>query len=232
SATPDPAALLALITLDRAHYERAFVLDYPTTRDALSIDYGSEFARAHVVPSGELFPIATLGEIATRDDGNDAFEKLLSGVAATDGRIGEAYRARARIIIGAVPPAKTIDAFAALPLPARLAAIATLGWCSPRPTALLAFQPTPEPVPTLQTTASPLATGAAPAASRLLSATPPRRPAPTLAQVTAIQESIGHAVTYDCSSAQRAAASRHHKGATASAHMANRKTASPTPHSH
>jgi hypothetical protein len=231
SASPDPAVLLGLMTLDRARYERAFVQNYPTTREALTIDYGSEFARARVVPSGALFPIAALGKIATRDDGSDAFEKLLGGVAVTNDRIGDAYRAQAHLVIGSVPPARTIGAFAGLPLSSRLAAISTLGWCSAPPTALLAYHPTPAPLPTTQATPSPFGTAASPAVSMSPSAAP-FQPTPMPAQVAAIQDSIRQAVSHDCASARRAPAAARHKAASASAHTANRKTPSPTPRSH
>jgi hypothetical protein len=203
SPEPDPAIALALFTIDRKRYAGEFVRAYPATHDALTFDYGSEFARANVAASGERFPIAAIGAIARGGD-RDAFAKVLAAVATTDGRIGDAYRAQARRLIASAPPAATIAAFLALPPPTRLAAVSAIGWCRQPPAALLAYRPPPAPLPAPSSPASP---------------SPPK--GPSAAEVASLQAAIRHATDVDCALARSAQpAARHGKTPSAGIHRA------------
>jgi hypothetical protein len=225
SAARDPAVSLALFTIDQKRYAREFVADYPTTSDALAVDYGRAFAAAHVEPAGALFPIHALGALARTGD-DDAYRKLLAALPVTDGAIGEGYRAEVRSVIARTAPAASIDAFATLPVSTRLGAVASVDWCRRSPAALLAYRPTPEPAspsPTASAATSVAMTSpaAAPSASPTQSAAPTPTP-PSVTDVASLQAAIAHAATVDCGLAR--ANVRPVRRANARARRANPKT--------
>ncbi|MBD5657548.1 MAG: hypothetical protein IAI50_20560 [Candidatus Eremiobacteraeota bacterium] len=241
-STPDPAIALALFTVDRSLYARRFVSSYPSDRDALSFDYGDAFARAHVEPGGAAFPIKALGSLAIGGDPL-AFEKLVAAVPVTDGSLGRAYRDELQHVIVAAGPARTLHAFADVPIGARLGAVAAIDWCRRSPAALLAFRPTPRP--DASPSASPADASASPKASATASgsaspgvtssASPSASSTATprdlsLQEVAALQAAISNAARIDCTIAHASGARPHRTSGRA--RKANPKKPAQGSHTH
>ena len=131
----DPAIALALYVVDPKDYADSFVASYPSDTDGVVHDYGSRFVSAHVVPSGALFPIASLASLASGGD-THALLHLYEAMPASQGGIQAAY-ARQIAIVSAHDPNRAIAAIAEAAPSARLDLLANAAWCGGNGTTMM-----------------------------------------------------------------------------------------------
>jgi hypothetical protein len=134
------AVALSLFLIDRNRYANTFVTDYPTDRDGVVNDYGTDFARADLVKAGSAFPVAALGALVLAGD-DGAYAKLLRAATVSNGSLAATYRAQLRHVVMAAAPATTFEVLGSLSPAEQLGAIAGSGWCGNSISRLLAFRP-------------------------------------------------------------------------------------------